>query len=67
MAKKSKKQDDSKIIMSCHECEHCEYVGEGDYVCDQDYSIVLTDWNTPTEDYLHCEGEDFVPLPLERF
>ena len=38
------------------ECEHCLYIGEGDFVCDlnDDYKIVIEDFE-PTEDYLICE------------
>lgn len=38
-------------------CDHCTYVGEGDFLCDncpgEAYLVVMSDWE-PTEDYLHC-------------
>ena len=38
-------------------CDHCMYIGEGDFVCDSHprsaFVLVISDWE-PTEDYLHC-------------
>ena len=38
-------------------CDHCTYVGEGDFLCDdypgEAYVVVMSDWE-PTENYLHC-------------
>lgn len=38
-------------------CDHCTYVGEGDFLCDntddEAYVVVMSDWE-PTEQYLHC-------------
>ena len=42
----------------CHNCTHCLYVGEGDSVCDEDYTLVLDDWE-PTDDYYNCGGKNF--------
>ena len=46
-------------------CDCCQYIGEGDFLCDKHMEIVVSDW-TPTENYLMCqnrskaigEGED---------
>lgn len=40
-------------------CDHCQYIGEGDFICDQDLSdpegvLVVSDWE-PTENYLKCK------------
>ena len=39
-------------------CDHCLYIGEGDFLCDchphTEYVAVMTDWE-PTEHYLHCQ------------
>jgi hypothetical protein len=35
-------------------CSCCQYIGEGDFVCDKYMEIVVSDWE-PTEDYLLCE------------
>lgn len=41
-------------------CSHCEYIGEGDFICDRfpdkrgnPAIVVMSDWE-PTEDYLKC-------------
>jgi len=42
-------------MCSPEECEHCLYIGEGDFVCDkdEDYTTVIEDFE-PTDDYLRC-------------
>jgi hypothetical protein len=39
-------------------CDHCEYIGEGDFICDNfpdDQAIlVMSDWE-PTENFLKCK------------
>ena len=35
-------------------CDHCIYLGEGDFMCDPHKVIVVADW-TPTEDYMKCK------------
>lgn len=38
-------------------CDHCIYLGEGDFACDShDYVIVVEDF-VPTDNYLICEKE----------
>jgi hypothetical protein len=41
-------------------CSHCEYIGEGDFICDSFSDkhgnpaiMVMSDWE-PTENYLRC-------------
>lgn len=40
-------------------CDHCVYIGEGDFLCDchpsSEYVAVMMDWE-PTEHYMHCEN-----------
>lgn len=38
------------------DCEHCIYIGEGDFVCDKndDYVTIIEDF-IPTDDYLRCK------------
>lgn len=46
--------DDSenyKIFCSPDVCPNCQYIGEGDSICDVTMAIVLDDW-TPTEDFM---------------
>ena len=44
-------------------CNHCKYIGDGDFTCDKfpdddgdPITIVVSDWE-PTEDYLRCQKE----------
>ena len=36
-------------------CRDCLYIGEGDFLCEQDNVIVVSDWE-PTKEYLHCKA-----------
>lgn len=42
----------------CENCPDCLYIGEGDYLCDSNRldepAIVLTEFSSPTTDYLRC-------------
>lgn len=38
-------------------CDHCQYIGEGDFLCDKTNTIVISDWVT-TDDYLMCRKEN---------
>lgn len=35
-------------------CRDCQYIGEGDFMCDRYTEIVIADW-VPTENFLLCE------------
>ena len=41
-------------------CDHCTYIGEGDFLCDKfeeedgEPTVVMTDWE-PTESYVRCK------------
>ncbi len=37
-------------------CDCCQYVGEGDFLCDEHMEIVVSDW-VPTESYLICRTQ----------
>ena len=37
-------------------CDCCQYIGEGDFLCDKHMEIVVFDW-TPTEYYLMCQNQ----------
>ena len=59
MAKKRRKQYQEKPRM-CDPgmCDHCQYIGEGDFICDEafgtpDEVLVVENWE-PTENYLRC-------------
>lgn len=36
-------------------CDCCQYIGEGDFLCDKHMEIVVSDWE-PTESYLVCQN-----------
>jgi hypothetical protein len=65
--KRRKAHDRSTFKKFCDPgvCDCCQYIGEGDFLCDKHMEIVVSDW-TPTENYLMCqnrskaigEGED---------
>ena len=38
-------------------CPYCQYIGEGDFLCDKHMEIVVSDWE-PTESYLMCQNQD---------
>ena len=43
----------------CEQCENCQYIGEGDFICDRriaepDKALVIEDWS-PTENFLQCK------------
>ncbi len=37
-------------------CDCCQYVGEGDFLCDEHMEIVVSNW-VPTESYLICRTQ----------
>ena len=38
-------------------CDCCQYIGEGDFLCDKHMEIVVSNW-MPTENYLMCKGSN---------
>lgn len=32
-------------------CPNCQYIGEGDSICDETMNVVLADWE-PTDDFM---------------
>lgn len=35
-------------------CDCCQYLGEGDFLCDKHMEIVVADWK-PTENFMTCD------------
>ena len=35
-------------------CSSCQYIGDGDFLCDKHMEIVIADW-VPTKNFLVCE------------
>ncbi len=43
----------------CFNCGNCMYLGDGDYLCDAETAIVVSDF-IPSEDFLCCGGKRYV-------
>ena len=41
----------SKMFCDPNICPNCQYIGEGDSICDETMEVVLSDW-IPTEAYM---------------
>lgn len=41
----------SKMYCNPDICPNCQYIGEGDSICDVNMTIVLDDW-APTDDFM---------------
>lgn len=35
-------------------CDCCQYIGDGDFLCDRHQTIVVSDWE-PTKDFMICK------------
>ena len=35
-------------ICDCTECDNCQYIGEGDFLCDVRMKLVIQDWDMST-------------------
>ena len=60
MSRKHKKVHDrsvSKKFCDPGVCDCCQYIGEGDFLCDKHMEIVVSDWE-PTESYLMCQSRN---------
>lgn len=44
----------NKKIRSCHDCSHCIYIGEGDYICDKGLPFICMEEHSPSEYYGAC-------------
>ena len=44
----------SKKIKSCHNCSHCIYIGEGDYICDKGSPFICMEEHSPSIYYGAC-------------
>lgn len=38
-------------------CDCCQYIGEGDFICDKHQVIVVSDWE-PTSDHMICKRRE---------
>ena len=47
-------------------CTNCQYIGEGDFLCDRNNEIVVSDWE-PTDEYMSCrEHSSFRPKERQQ-
>ena len=44
---------------TCFDCANCQYICEGDHICDVNMELVTDDWEI-TEMFYHCGGKEFV-------
>ena len=58
MSKRKHKKSHTECDRNCYNCNNCEYIGEGGYMCSMNNDIVIEDWQ-PTEDFNSCKGKDF--------
>ena len=48
----------SKKIKSCHNCSHCIYIGEGDYICDKGSPFICMEEHSPSIYYGACNDPE---------
>ena len=60
MSRKHKKAHDrsaSRKFCDPGVCDCCQYIGEGELLCDKHMEIVVSDWK-PTANYLMCQDRN---------
>lgn len=45
-----------KRIKCCHTCDHCVYIGEGDYICDKGSPFIVMEDHCPSVNYCACNN-----------
>ena len=53
-----KHRSNKEQVKCCFECANCQYIGEGDHICDVNMEIIVDEWE-PTEMFYHCGGKEF--------
>ena len=52
-------------------CHCCQYIGDGDFICDEHQTTVVSDWE-PTADYMICkkrrvnDGSNYTSVKSKR-
>ena len=56
MRRKKKTYNPNRKVRFCDPgaCDECVYIGDGDFLCDRNQTIVVADWQ-PTRDYMACK------------
>lgn len=49
----------SEEIKICSNCDHCVYIGDGDYICDVDEPVVVMEDHCPNDNYIYCGLADW--------
>ncbi len=50
-------KDEIKI---CNNCDHCIYIGEGDYICDADEKpIIIMEEHLPNDNFWWCASSEW--------
>lgn len=52
--KRSKTSDRKQRFCDPGACDCCQYIGDGDFLCDKHQVIVVSDWE-PTGDHMICK------------
>lgn len=48
----------SKKFKTCDRCEHCIYIGEGDYICDKGLPFICMEEHSPSTYYGACNDPE---------
>ena len=59
--KRYKHHSNKEQVKCCFECANCQYIGEGDHICDVNMEIIVCEWE-PTDMFYHCGGKEFIEL-----
>ena len=52
--------DEKQCEKICITCDHCIYIGEGDYICDSgDIPVIIMEEHLPNDNYWCCAGTDW--------
>lgn len=47
-------------LMGCDNCDHCAYLGGGDFVCGLGQPVLVMEEWQPTEAYYACKGKHWI-------
>jgi hypothetical protein len=56
----SKKQRNINQCVCCEDCSNLVPIGEGDHICDADFTKMPIEEYAPTKDYFWCKGRKFI-------
>lgn len=44
-------------MKTCHNCDDCVYIGEGDFICDKCNPFIVMEDFVPNEYYMACKNK----------